>query len=99
MTSKVVELFLASGRAPEQGYKACASLAKLEKRYGTTRLENACERILAFSSAPSVRNISSILKNGQDKLAPRTEEKALSSPNSYGITRGAAYFRRGGEQK
>lgn len=99
MTSKVVQHFLTAGKAPEQGYKACASLMKLESRYSTLRLENACKRVLEYSSAPSVRNISSILKNGQDRLPVPKEEPKTSEPNSYGITRGAAYFRKGGEQK
>lgn len=64
MTEKVVQHFLTSGAAPEQGYKACASLTKLGERYGRERLENACGRILAYSATPSVRNISSLLKNG-----------------------------------
>ena len=95
MTAKVVEYFLTSGKAPEQGYKSCASLTKLKKRYGAARLERACEHLLSFSSSPSIRNLSSILKNGQDK--PQRNEKP--DEPSYGITRGPAYFRRGGEQE
>lgn len=97
MTAKVVRFFLASGKAPEQGYKSCASLMKLMERYGASRLESACERILSYSSTPSVRNIASILKNGQDRVAAKKEEPTAS--NSYGITRGAAYFRKGGGDK
>ena len=97
MTGKVVEYFLTSGKAPEQGYKSCASLTKLKKRYGAVRLERACERLLSFSSSPSIRNLSSILKNGQDK--PQRKEKSDEPEPSYGITRGPAYFRRGGEQE
>ena len=41
------------------------------------------------------RNLSSILKNGQDK--PQRNEKP--DELSYSITRGPAYFRRGGEQE
>ncbi|MDY5509310.1 DUF308 domain-containing protein, partial [Dysosmobacter sp.] len=37
--------------------------------YGAARLENACERLLAFTSTPSIRTLSTILKNGQDKVA------------------------------
>lgn len=98
MTERVVEYFLSSGKAPEQGYKACASLAKLSERYGNTRLESACERILAYSSTPSIRNLSSILKNGQDRINP-TKEPTVSEPTGFGITRGAAYFRKGGERR
>lgn len=94
-TGKVVECYLGAGKEPEQGYKACASLTKLEQRYGTKRLETACEKALAFTSTPSVRNIGSFLKNGQDKqLAP--QDTSTVSLNSYGITRGASYFRKGG---
>ena len=87
-----------SGKAPEQGYKACASLAKLSERYGNIRLESACERILAYSSTPSIRNLSSILRNGQDRIAS-AKVTATSEPSGFGITRGAAYFRKGGERR
>lgn len=98
MTEKVVQYFLTSGLAPEQGYKACASLTKLGERYGRERLENACGRILAYSTTPSVRNISSLLKNGQDRpVEAGTQEKSGAS-NSYGITRGASYFKKGGDR-
>ena len=98
MTERVVEYFLSSGKAPEQGYKACASLAKLSERYGNIRLESACERILAYSSTPSIRNLSSILRNGQDRIAS-AKVTATSEPSGFGITRGAAYFRKGGERR
>lgn len=98
MTEKVVQHFLTSGTAPEQGYKACASLTKLGERYGRERLENACGRILAYSTTPSIRNISSLLKNGQDRPAKATEPDKPAVSNSFGITRGASYFRKGGDR-
>lgn len=55
-TSTVIKLFLAAGREPEQGYKACASLTKLADRYGHERLENACQRVLLYSSSPAIRH-------------------------------------------
>lgn len=96
-TEKVVQHFLTSGTAPEQGYKACASLTKLGERYGRERLENACGRILAYSTTPSIRNISSLLKNGQDRPVKAAEPGKPTVSNSYSITRGASYFRKGGE--
>lgn len=98
-TTAVVKHFLTAGSEPEQGYKSCASLTKLGDRYGLKRLENACHRVLEYTSKPAIRNISTILKNGQDNLPPNgnaAPEKVL--PVSHGITRGAAYFRRGGRQ-
>ena len=97
MTEKVIQHFLTSGTAPEQGYKACASLTKLGERYGRERLENARGRILAYSAAPSVRNISSLLKNGQDRPAKAAPQDKPNDSNRFGITRGASYFRKGGE--
>ena len=45
-TAAVVKYFLSNGKAPEQGYKACAGMTKLAERYGEKRLERACERLL-----------------------------------------------------
>lgn len=97
-TASVVEKFLTAGREPEQGYKSCASLTKLGDKYGIERLEKACERVLNYSSQPSIRNISTILKNGQDRVQSAQQIPEAVQPRSHGITRGAAYFRRGGEQ-
>lgn len=93
-TVSVVKYFLTSGKEPEQGYKYCASLTKLSDRYGPVRLENACQRLLSFSSTPSIRTLSTILKNGQDRVQPPVEPR--KEPVQHGITRGADYFRRGG---
>ena len=96
-TSRVVQYYLTSGAAPEQGYKACASLMKLGEKYGAKRLENACGQLLAYSSMPSIRNLSSMLKNGQDRISAQKQEPIDNV--SHGFTRGAAYYRKGGEQK
>lgn len=93
-TVKVVEFFLNSGNAPEQGYKACISIKKLCKRYGKKRLEAACERMLAFSTSPSVRTITTLLKNSMERNQSCMH---IDNSNSYGITRGAAYFKEGGD--
>lgn len=92
-TSEVVRYFLTSGKASEQGYKPCISLMKLSERYGKSKLENACERMLAVSSTPTIRNISTFLKNGKTQNAVEPKERP---PKSHGLTRGAAYFKRGG---
>lgn len=96
-TNEVVRFFLESPKEPEQGYKACASLTKLCDRYGHHRLENACERVLAYTTSPSIRHISAILKNKQDKQTPGTVQKNPQESEGYGITRGAAYFGKDGD--
>lgn len=95
-TQAVVEFFLTSGTEPEQGYKSCSSLTKLSDRYGHERLEKACERVLLYTSEPNIRNISTILKNGQDKIPSSPSAPDSVIPNSGGISRGPAYYKRGG---
>ena len=95
-TEEVIKYFLTSGSVPEQGYKACISLKKLGKRYGKTKLEAACERMLAFSSTPSIRTITTLLKNRKE---PDTASSQSNNSSKYGITRGAAYWRKAGGDK
>ena len=95
-TEEVVGHFLTSGSVPEQGYKACVSLTKLGKRYGKKKLEAACERMLAFSSTPSIRTITTLLNNSKE---PNKASEKTDNSNKYGITRGAAYWKKGGEGK
>ncbi|MCM1256869.1 MAG: hypothetical protein NC307_03355 [Roseburia sp.] len=80
-------------KVEQQGYKSCASLMKLADRYGTERLENACAKALSYTPSPSLKNISTILKNGQDKVAPVRTSTSVSTKKSsrYGITRGSYY--------
>ena len=95
--STVVRYFLTSGKEPEQGFKACASMTRLAERYGAKRLENACERLLAFTATPSIRTLTTILKNRQDNVSKPAEPELVKA--QHGITRGAAYFRKGGTSK
>lgn len=95
-TEKTVTYFLTAGKEPEQGYKSCASLTKLCEKYGKKKLETACGEVLKHTSTPSLRLISTILKNGIIK----TEEKKTEfkeTPNAYGIIRGAAYYSKCGK--
>ena len=95
-TEKTVTYFLTAGKEPEQGYKSCASLTKLCEKYGKKKLETACAEVLKHTSAPSLRLISTILKNGiinQEEKKPEVKENS----NAYGITRGAAYYSKCGK--
>jgi len=92
-TLLVVKNFLHMHKVEQQGYKTCISLMKLADRYSTERLEKACEKALSYTSSPSLKNISTILKNGQDKVA--VVNPPSNAGTSHGITRGAAYFKGG----
>lgn len=96
-TEKVIDFFLTSDKVPEQGYKYCVGLMKLAERYNPSRIEKACERILSVTTQPSLRSITTILKNGQDRIPieKSPEPAAHTRKHSRGITRGAAAFRGG----
>jgi hypothetical protein len=61
---------------------------KLCNKYGLRRLEVACEKTLSFTPNPSYKNIDSILKSGQDKLA-HPVENTRTTDESYSFSRGA----------
>jgi transposase len=93
-TLAVVKTFLYSHKVPQQGYKSCSSLMKLADKYTPARLEAACQKALSYTPNPSLKNITTILTNGQDKVKP---QKPPCTDGSYGITRRTAN-KKGGEQ-
>jgi hypothetical protein len=76
---------------PEQGYRACLGILRLERQYGAERLEAACDRGLDIG-ARSYGSIQSILKNGLDRRArgpnPQSELVLPDHPN----LRGSRYY-------
>ena len=90
----VVKNFLYMHKVEQQGYKPCASLMKLADKYSAERLEKACAKALNYTPSPSLKNISTILKNGQDKVSVAKIRQSEES-GTYGITRGASYFKGG----
>jgi transposase len=95
-TVAAIKAILASHKIEQQGYRGCLALLKLADRYSVTRLEAACERALSYTPSPSYKNISTILKSGQDKLNQASQEPQTRDENEkYGFTRGAEYY---GEQ-
>ena len=97
-TTTVIKAILSFHRIEQQGYKACMGVLKLADRYSLVRLEAACARALSYTPNPSYKNISTILKSGQDTVAVEqriTEFKQNDdSQNTYGFTRGAGYYGR-----
>lgn len=91
-TQNLVRLILESRPHPEQGYRSCLGLLRLEKRYSTERLEAACARALAFK-AYSYKNVESILKNGLDQqpLCPPSPQPRLSLLKHENL-RGREYY-------
>lgn len=93
-TTQVARIFLESGKVAEQGYKSCASLTNMADKYSFLRLENACEKALSITSAPSIKTIRTILQTGQDKVSKEEIPSSVDS-NEYAFTRGSSYFKGG----
>lgn len=95
-TAETVQYFLSNGKEVEQGFKSCASLTKLGSRYGAEHLEDACERVLRLTSAPTIRNISTLCKSSYENK--ETAKSTAKKNGGTGITRGAAYYSKGGKR-
>lgn len=66
-TARMVETVMNERPHPEQGYRTCLGILHLGRKYGRDRLEAACARGLVIGVRSS-RDISSILKNGLDRV-------------------------------
>lgn len=85
-TQTLIERILASRPHPQQGFRPCLGIMRLEKRYGAQRLEAACRRALAINSI-GYKSVESILKNNLDQQPlPKTQptRPAIEHPNLRG---------------
>lgn len=91
-TRLLVERILGDRPHPEQGYRSCLGILRLEKRYGASRLEAACTRAVAVG-ARSYRHVDSILKNGLDASPlPSQENSSRAAPAAHSNIRGPNYY-------
>jgi transposase len=92
-TAIAVRAILSSHKIEQQGYRSCMALLKLADGYSIIRLESACARALSYTPSPSYKNISAILKSGQDKLSQmKNDIPSNDEGDKYGFTRGAGYY-------
>lgn len=75
---------------PEQGYRSCLGILRLEKKYSAERLEEAARRALAIKSY-SYWSVKSILVNGLDKL-PIPQETEVTLIVQHDNIRGSQYY-------
>ena len=64
-TAAVVEFFLSAYQVEQQGYKSCMALLKSADTYSSGKLEAACQKLLAYSSRPSLKSVKMLLKSKQ----------------------------------
>ena len=83
----LIDLILRSRPHPEQGFRSCIGILRLEKRYGAERLDAACARALALGTR-SYTSVAAILNNRQDRKRAETELPSLFHEN----IRGPGYY-------
>lgn len=87
----LIQTIIATRAIPQQGFRSALGILRLEKSYGTSRLEMACQRALDIG-ATSYTSVKSILKHGLDHCAasqPAQNETAINHDN----IRGPQYYR------
>ena len=86
----LVERLLIERSHPEQGYRSCLGIMRLEKRYGKDRLDQACQRALE-SGGRSYKHVERILKNKREaqplsldqEPTPRPGHDFIRGPEAY----------------
>lgn len=90
-TSRMAEAIMAGGDHPQQGLRSCVGLVRLDKLYGSERLEAACRRALCFGTV-GYRGVERILAAGTDAQPLPTPQQAVAPPPAHGNVRGASYY-------
>jgi len=94
-TGTVVAELLARRPHPEQGYRSCLGILRLERAYGVARLEAACRRAQALE-AFTYKSVQSILKTGLDQQPPPDPAPTVPLPFEHDHLRGATYYQQEG---
>lgn len=89
-TAELVNQIMQARRHPEQGYRSCLGILRLEKTYGAERLEAACQRSLLLGTL-RYKSIESILKHGLDQIDPVNDEEPVL-PDDHDNIRGPSYY-------
>lgn len=89
-TTALLEAIMRAKPHPEQGFRACLGILRLEKSYGAQRLEAACRRGNDIG-ATSCGSIVSILKHGLDQ-AYAQEKVPEGEPIRHANIRGRGYY-------
>ncbi len=88
-TAELVQTIIESRTYPEQAYRSCLGILRLEKHYSKERLEKASGRALKFGSH-SLQSLRKILSSGLDRLEPN--DPSESSVADHENIRGSQYY-------
>src|SRR6058998_1488264 len=90
-TAALMEAIMQQRPHPEQGYRACLGLMRLQKRYLAARLERACARALHFRAC-SYKSVVAILNHRLDQEALPTAVDLPRPLPHHGNIRGSRYY-------
>jgi transposase len=90
--AEVIRSVLAGCKVEQQGYRSCMGILKMSDKYGVERLDAACARALGYTPHPTYRNLSAILKSGQDRVSSPKAEKDNTVGERHSFVRGAKYY-------
>ena len=85
----LVQQIMASRRFPEQAYKSCLGIIRLENKYSAERLNLACQRALEYRAC-SYQSVASILEKGLDKQTSSVQTSPVLV--NHENVRGANYY-------
>ena len=77
-----VEQLIHQSPHPEVGYKRAMGVIQLHKKYGSERLDNACQRAI-YGNALSYNRVKNILVNNLDKEYQDQDIKELNNKTSH----------------
>jgi transposase len=86
---EVAKRIMGNRQIPQQGFRSCLGIIRLGEKFGTMRLEAACQRALILTN-PNYKNIEAILKSGLDREPLKVE--SVLPPLVHENVRGAAYY-------
>ena len=89
--ARLVQTLIESRAHPEQGYRSCLGILRLDKHYPKQRLENAAARALRFSNL-SLKALRKILENGLDRLKRKKDSGSTAVLPAHDNIRGGQYY-------
>lgn len=90
-TAYLVKRIMEDRPHPEQGYRACLGIMRMERMYGRERLEVACLRAAHLKSF-SYKTVQNILASGMDRLPLDENTPGQRPAPSHENIRGADYY-------
>lgn len=89
-TARLVEKIMAARVHPEQGYRSCLGVLRLEKHYPQQRIEAAARRALKYNAC-SLKSLRAILTSGLDRLETDQDTESSGAMTHENI-RGGPYY-------